>query len=65
MTPNDDESGSAQGPAGDDRTLETFFAEIYGIWRTDAEVVVIECDTAVQLTSIYRARPAKITPNLW
>jgi predicted metal-dependent peptidase len=46
----------------DDRTLETFFVEIHGIWRTGAEVVVIECDAAVQRTSIYKGtRPTGVS----
>jgi len=37
-------------------TLALFFSEIRGVWRTGAEVVVIECDAAVQQTYAYRGR---------
>lgn len=42
----------------DDTVLDRFFAEIRGIWRTGAEIVVLECDAAVQRNYPYRgARP--------
>lgn len=45
----------------DDATLEAFFAEIHAIWRTGAEVVVIECDAEVQRSSIYAgSRPKDV-----
>ncbi len=34
--------------------LEVFFREIHGIWKNDAEVIVVECDAAVQRTYRYK-----------
>ena len=47
-----DTSGSLDVPE-----VEQFFAEVHGIWRTGAEVVVIECDAEVQRASIYDGKP--------
>jgi len=46
-----DTSGSV-----DDKTLETFFSEIHGIWKHGADVVVIECDATVQQVYPYKGR---------
>ena len=40
-------------------TVELFFAEVRGIWRTGAEVVVVESDADVQQTYQYKGK----TPN--
>lgn len=37
-----------------DAVLEVFFREIHGIWRNDAEVIVIECDAKVHRTYPYK-----------
>ena len=37
----------------DDEDLSDFFGEIHGIWRQGAEVVVVECDAAVQRVWSY------------
>jgi predicted metal-dependent peptidase len=42
-----------------DDDLAVFFAEIHGMWRTGAEVVVIECDAAVQRVYPYRGKLPK------
>lgn len=39
--------------------LEVFFREIHGIWKNDADVVVIECDAAVQTTYPYKGKAPK------
>ena len=44
-----DTSGSV-----DDKTLETFFSEIHGIWKHGTDVVIIECDAAVQQVYPYK-----------
>lgn len=36
-----------------DRDLSDFFAEIYGIWRGGAEVLVAECDCELQRVWIF------------
>lgn len=36
--------------------LEVFFREIHGIWKNDAEVVVIECDADIQGTFPYKGK---------
>lgn len=36
--------------------LEMFFSEIHGVWRTGAEVMVVECDAAVQRTYPYKGK---------
>ncbi len=40
-----------------DGDLSAFFAEIHAMWRQGAEVVVVECDAAVQRVFDYRGRP--------
>jgi len=37
--------------------LERFFSEVDAIWRAGAEVVIIECDAAVQSARPYDGRP--------
>ena len=44
-----DTSGSVSGPE-----LQRFFSEIYQIWRHGAEVLVVECDTAIKRQYPYR-----------
>lgn len=45
-----------------DETLEAFFSEIHGIWLTGAEVVLVECDAAVQKVHAYRGiRPKAVS----
>lgn len=39
------------------RELSLFFSEINGIWRTGADVVVVECDAAVQRAYTYKGKP--------
>jgi predicted metal-dependent peptidase len=39
-----------------EEVLEVFFREIHGIWKNDAEVMVIECDAAVQGTYPYKGK---------
>ena len=46
-----DTSGSV-----DDESLSAFFAEIHGMWRNGAEVIVIECDAAVQRSYPYQGK---------
>jgi predicted metal-dependent peptidase len=36
--------------------LQAFFREIHAVWRTGAEVVVVECDAAVQQAYPYRGK---------
>ena len=47
-----DTSGSLEVPE-----IEQFFAEVHGIWRAGAEVVVIECDAEVQRATVYDGNP--------
>lgn len=42
-----------------DEVLEVFFREIHGIWKNDAEVMVVECDADVQRTYDYKGRTPK------
>jgi predicted metal-dependent peptidase len=37
--------------------LALFFQEIHGIWKTGADIIVIECDAAVQQTYPYKGKP--------
>lgn len=37
--------------------LELFSAEIHGIWRSGADVHIIECDASVQRTYPYKGKP--------
>ena len=37
-------------------TLQVFFKEIHAVWRTGAEIQVVECDAAVQRVWPYRGR---------
>lgn len=46
------------GSIGDD-VLEVFFREIHGIWKNDAEVMVLECDAAVQRVYDYEGKTPK------
>lgn len=39
-----------------ERSLALFFREIHGVWRTGAEVVVVECDAAIQHSYPYRGQ---------
>lgn len=41
----------------DQHSLTLFFAEIHGIWKTGAELLVIECDADVQRTYPYQGQP--------
>jgi predicted metal-dependent peptidase len=43
------------GSIGED-VLEVFFREIHGIWKNDAEVMVVECDADVQATYPYKGK---------
>lgn len=43
------------GSIGED-VLEVFISEIHGIWKNDAEVMVIESDAAVQRTYPYKGK---------
>lgn len=43
------------GSIGED-VLKVFFREIHGIWKNDAEVIVIECDADVQATYPYKGK---------
>lgn len=43
------------GSVSDDQ-LSLFFSEIHGMWRQGAEIVVIECDAAVQRHYPYRGK---------
>ncbi len=42
-----------------EEVLEVFFREIHGIWRNDAEVMVVECDAAVQRSYPYKGQTPK------
>jgi len=44
-----DTSGSVS-----DAEVQRFFSEIYQIWRHGAEVMVVECDTAIKRQYLYR-----------
>jgi predicted metal-dependent peptidase len=46
------------GSIGDD-VLEVFFREIHGIWKNDAEVMVVECDADVQRAYEYKGKTPK------
>ena len=46
------------GSIGDD-VLEVFFREIHGIWKNDAEVMVVECDADVQRAYDYKGKTPK------
>ena len=46
-----DTSGSIQ-----ENTLTLFFSEIHGIWKNGAEIIVVECDAAVQQTYSYKGK---------
>ena len=46
------------GSIGDEE-LEVFFREIYGIWKNDAEVMVVECDADVQRAYDYKGKTPK------
>ncbi len=46
-----DTSGSV-----DDESLSTFFSEIHGMWKNGAEIIVIECDAAVQRSYSYNGK---------
>lgn len=51
-----DTSGSV-----DDESLSVFFSEIHGMWKSGAEVIVIECDAAVQRSYPYKGKtPTKV-----
>lgn len=51
-----DTSGSIQM-----EQLQAFFAEVHHIWRAGAEVLVVECDAAIQQTYPYRgAAPGEV-----
>jgi len=39
-----------------EEVLEVFFREIHGIWKNDAEVIVIECDADVHGTYPYKGK---------
>lgn len=42
--------------------LESFFGEVYHIWKQGAEVMVIECDAAIQATWVYKGKsPTAVT----
>ena len=40
----------------DEDVLKVFFREIHGIWKNDAEVIVIECDADIQGTYPYKGK---------
>jgi len=42
-----------------EEVLEVFFREIYGIWKNDAEVMVLECDADVQRAYDYKGKTPK------
>jgi predicted metal-dependent peptidase len=42
-----------------DEVLEVFFREIHGIWKNDAEVMVVECDADVQRAYDYKGKTPK------
>ena len=46
------------GSIGDEE-LVVFFREIHGIWKNDADVIVIECDADVQRTYDYKGKTPK------
>lgn len=46
------------GSIGDD-VLEVFFREIHGIWKNDAEVMVVECDADVKRAYDYKGKTPK------
>lgn len=46
-----DTSGSIR-----DDDLASFFAEVHGLWRAGAEVIVFECDASVQRVYPYRGK---------
>jgi hypothetical protein len=46
------------GSIGDEE-LEVFFREIHGIWKNDAEVMVVECDADVQRAYDYKGKTPK------
>ena len=39
--------------------LELFSAEIHGIWRSGADVHILECDSSLQRTYPYKGKPLK------
>jgi predicted metal-dependent peptidase len=39
--------------------LEVFFREIHGIWKNDAEVMVVECDADVKRAYDYKGKTPK------
>jgi predicted metal-dependent peptidase len=48
------------GSIGED-VLKVFFREVHGIWKNDAEVIVVECDADVQGAYPYKGKtPAAI-----
>ena len=51
-----DTSGSIQ-----DQVLDVFFREIHGIWKNDAEVIVIECDAEVHRSYPYQGKTPAAT----
>lgn len=40
----------------DERSLQLFFSEIHGIWKTGADLWIIECDAQVQHSYPYRGQ---------
>jgi predicted metal-dependent peptidase len=44
----------------DEASLGLFFGEIHGIWKTGAELLILECDAQVQRSYPYQGR----TPTL-
>lgn len=44
----------------DEASLGLFFAEVHGIWKTGAELLILECDAQVQRSYPYQGR----TPTL-
>ena len=46
-----DTSGSIQ-----ENTLSLFFSEVHGIWKNGAEIIIVECDAAVQQTYTYKGK---------
>jgi predicted metal-dependent peptidase len=42
-----------------DDVLEIFFREIHGIWKNDAEVMVVECDADVKRAYEYKGKTPK------
>lgn len=43
----------------DDDVLEIFFREVHGIWKNDAQVMLVECDADVQRTYEYKGKTPK------